>query len=251
MTEPAPVRLFQFPRVWGRNISPFTLKLETWLTLAGIPFEVVETMNPRSGPKGKIPYIEDGGQRIGDSALIIEHLTRTRGVDLDRALDRHARAEAVALQRLFDDHLYFVGVYSRWLDPEGWPTVRRGLLRRLPPGVREAVGALLQLKVRRALTGQGILRHGRDEIYAMGATDLETVSVLLDDGPFFFQGRPGTLDCTAYGFLANILLVPVETELKRTAKRYPNLLRFCEAMERAVEAARAPAAEEQHEPALI
>jgi glutathione S-transferase len=251
MSETAPVRLFQFPKVWGRNISPFTLKLESWLTLADIPFEVVETMNPRSGPKGKIPFIEDGEERIGDSSLIIKHLMRTRNIDLDRALDPHARAEALALQRLFDDHLYFVGVYSRWLDPEGWPRVRSGLFRRVPPGVREVIGALLQRKIRRNLLAQGILRHSHDEIYAMGAADLEAVSVILDDGPFFFQGQPGTLDCTAYGFLANILMVPVENELKRVAERLPNLRRFCEAMERALEATRAPAPADQAEPALI
>lgn len=245
-----PVRLHQFPRVWGRNISPFTLKLESWLTLAGIPFEIVETTNPRAGPKGKIPFIEDDGRKIGDSSLIIEHLVRTRGVDLDEGLDALARAESLALQRLFEEHLYFIGSFSRWLDPEGWRTVKPALFRSVPPGVREIAAAVIRRKVHRDLMGQGVLRHAPDEIYAMAAADLEAVSVLLDDGPFFFRGRPHTIDCVAYGCLANILLVPVETGLKRAARRFANLGQFCQAMEQALAAARAGDTVED-EPALI
>lgn len=248
MSDALPVRLHQFPKVWGRNISPFTLKLESWLTLTRIPFEVVEVLNPGKGPKGKIPFIEDGGQKIGDSSLVIEHLKRTRKVDIDDDLDDQARAEALALQRLFEDHLYFVGVYSRWIDPVGWRMTRRGLFASVPPGVRDIGAALVRRKIRRDLVGQGILRHGRDEIYAMGAADLEAVSILLDEGPFFFRGRPHTIDCIAYGFLANLLLVPVDTNLKEFAMRFTNLAVFCQAMERALADARS---EREDEPALI
>ncbi|MDX1540792.1 MAG: glutathione S-transferase family protein [Geminicoccaceae bacterium] len=252
MTDPrSPVRLHQFPRVWGRNISPFTLKLESWLTLAKIPFEIVETINPRAAPKGKIPFIEDGEQAIGDSSLVIEHLVRTRGVDLDDGLDADARAEAVLLQRLFEEHLYFIGAYSRWIDPDGWRTVRPALFASIPPGAREVVAAVVRRKIRRDLMGQGILRHEPREIYAMAAADLEAVAVLLDDGPFFFRGRPHTIDCIAYGGLANILMVPVETELKRIAGRFANLRQFCQAMEQEVAAARVDDQVERDEPALI
>ena len=50
MSEHGIIRLHQFPRAWGRNVSPFTLKLETWLRLARVPFESIESVNPRRGP---------------------------------------------------------------------------------------------------------------------------------------------------------------------------------------------------------
>ena len=60
----APIRLFQFPRMFSvPNLSPFCCKLETWLRIAGIPYEVVDTPNPRNAPKGKLPFIEDGDLR--------------------------------------------------------------------------------------------------------------------------------------------------------------------------------------------
>jgi glutathione S-transferase len=61
------IRLFQFPRLFSiPNLSPFCSKLETWLRIAGIPYDVVDTPNPRKSPKGKLPFIEDAGLRIGD-----------------------------------------------------------------------------------------------------------------------------------------------------------------------------------------
>jgi glutathione S-transferase len=232
------IKLHQFPQVWGRNISPFTLKLETWLILAGVPYEVVEVTNPWRAPKGKLPFIEDDGQRIGDSQLIIEHLGRTRGIDLDDGLDRLARADALAFRRLLEDHLYFIGVYSRWIDPEGWRVVKPAMFASLPPGIRQTLPEIARQKVRRDLKGQGTLRHTRDEIYALGRADLEAVSALLDEGPFFFRDRPTTLDAVAYGCLANILMVPVETALKRIAQGLPNLHAFCETMEQHLAARR-------------
>jgi glutathione S-transferase len=75
------IKLHQFPLVFGRNVSPFALKLETWLRLAGLPYELVPTRNPGQGPKGKLPFIvDDDGTVVADSSLIIEHLVRTRGL---------------------------------------------------------------------------------------------------------------------------------------------------------------------------
>lgn len=237
------IKLHQFPRVWGRNISPFTLKLETWLILAGVPFEVVEDTNLWRAPKGKLPFIEDDGRRIGDSQMIIEHLGRTRGVDLDAGLDRLARADALAFRRLLEDHLYFIGVYSRWIDPQGWRAAKPAMFASFPPGVRQTLPEIARQKVKRDLKGQGTLRHSRDEIYALGRADLEAVAAFLDEGPFFFRDRPTTLDAVAYGMLANILMVPVETGLKRIAQGLPNLQAFCETMEHHLAARRQAAAE--------
>ena len=65
MTTAAPIKLFQFPRQFAiPNVSPFCCKMETWLRIAGIPYEVVDTPNPRSAPKGKMPFIEDGGLQL-------------------------------------------------------------------------------------------------------------------------------------------------------------------------------------------
>ncbi len=225
------VRLVQFPPVWGRNVSPFALKLETWLRLSGIPFEVSPSLKLAKAPRRKFPYIDDGPLRIGDSSLVIRHLKATRSIDPDSALREDEMAQAVALQRLFEDHLYFILAYSRWIDPEGFAVTGPAFLEFLPRAARPVASMYLRLRVRRMLWAQGIGRHSQDEIYAFAREDLRAVSAFLDEKPFFMGEQLTTIDAVAYGFLANILLVPVETELKRIGMELPNLVTWCEAIE--------------------
>src|SRR5262245_66307312 len=98
-TPHPPIKLFQFPRMFAvPNVSPFCCKLETWLRIAGIGYEVVDTPDPRTGPKGKLPFIEDAGVRIADTSLIIDHLVKTRGVDPDGHLHASQRASPLRVQ---------------------------------------------------------------------------------------------------------------------------------------------------------
>jgi glutathione S-transferase len=89
-----PIKLFQFPRMFGiPNVSPFCCKLETWLRIAQVPYEVVDTPDPRVGPNGKLPFIEDAGMRIPDSSFIVDHLVKTRGVDPEGRRVRRAASQ--------------------------------------------------------------------------------------------------------------------------------------------------------------
>jgi hypothetical protein len=65
------IRLYQFARVWGTpNLSPFCCKVETYLRIAGIPYEVVSAIPP-SAPKRKLPYIDDDGTAVSDKLYLL------------------------------------------------------------------------------------------------------------------------------------------------------------------------------------
>ena len=99
-----PIKLFQFPRMFGiPNLSPFCCKLETWLRITRVPYEVVDTLDPRKGPKGKLPFIEDAGMRIADSSRIVDHLVKIRGVDPDGRLNTSERAIVLLVQRTLEE----------------------------------------------------------------------------------------------------------------------------------------------------
>ena len=99
-----PIKLFQFPRMFGiPNLSPFCCKLETWLRITRVPYEVVDTPDPRKGPKGKLPFIEDAGMRIADSPRIVDHLVKIRGVDPDGRLNTSERAIVLLVQRTLEE----------------------------------------------------------------------------------------------------------------------------------------------------
>ena len=145
--------------------SPFCLKLESFLLESKIAYEVVPFEGRRSfakAPKGKLPFIEDeDGTVVGDSTLIIERLSRQRDIDMDASLDDRQRCISFAFRRMLDEHLYWVGVYSRWLDEAGWPIVRRAFFAGIPGAIRPIAATLARRKVAAALRAQGIGRHSR------------------------------------------------------------------------------------------
>ena len=51
--------------------------------MANIAYKTEIPTDLTQAPKGKVPYIEYKGKRIGDSTLIIEMLTKKKGIDLD------------------------------------------------------------------------------------------------------------------------------------------------------------------------
>jgi hypothetical protein len=129
------IKLFQFPRMFGMpNVSPFCCKLETWLRIAGVPYEVVDVPDPRKGPKGKLPFIEDAGRRIADTSLIVDHLVKTRRVDPDARLNASQRAIALLVQRTLEEHYGFILAYTHFVRDEGWQHMHARLARPSPSG---------------------------------------------------------------------------------------------------------------------
>jgi glutathione S-transferase len=95
--------------------SPFVIKTDVQLKMSGLPYRQ-ERGGFERAPKGKVPYIEDGGQVIGDSTFIRDHIERRYGADLDRALTAEQRARAWTIERMLEDHLYWAMVHERWMN---------------------------------------------------------------------------------------------------------------------------------------
>jgi len=56
------------------NASPFVLKVQTFMRMANIKYEM-DTVDS-FGPKGRSPWISLNGTHVADSELIIEFLTK-------------------------------------------------------------------------------------------------------------------------------------------------------------------------------
>jgi len=229
------LKLFQFPpNPETHNLSPFCLKLETYLRLAGIPFESKAEGNPMKGPKGKLPFVEIDGERIGDSAFIIEHLKAKYGDKLDGKLSTERQALHTAITRLFESDLYFVLLYYRWVDADGWRFTTQRQFKRMPLPVRLFALPMIHKKVRRVAQSQGIGRHRPEEILKIGAADVDAISEFLSDQDFFLGSKPTSLDATAYGFLKNMIDDPLDTPLNRYARSKRNLVGYVSRMDRLV-----------------
>lgn len=225
------IKLYQFPPQWSLpNPSPFCMKLETYLRMAKLPFESVYVINPTKGPKKKLPTINDEGKILGDSGLIINYLQEKYGDPLDSHLSSEQKAQALAVQRLLEEHLYWIMVYSRWIDERYWPITRDTFFSHLKQPLRAILPIILQKKIRADLYKQGIGRHSTAEIYQLGIEDLSVLSTFLKSSAFLLGDEPTSIDASAYAFLANILEVPIASPLHDYAKTQPQLIAYCERM---------------------
>ena len=224
------ITLYQFAPVWGiPNLGVFCSKIETGLRIAGLNYETKSTL-PVTAPKGKLPYVDDDGKCVGDSRFIVEHLKDHYSLDLDEGLSLQQRAISNAFQRLIEDDLYWVMMYSRWSQPHNWPINKKAIFGNLPFGVRGLVATMVRRQIRKQIWGQGMGRHSENEIFQLGKQDLTSLSDFLADKPYFMGDKPTMLDASAFGFLSNVLWCPCQSQLKEHLKSCENLVQFCERM---------------------
>src|SRR5262249_24742139 len=90
------ITLYTFGPAFGLpDPSPFVTKAEVLLKMAGLDYRT-DRNGLRRAPKGKLPFIDDDGERIADSTFIRWHIEKKYGVDLDRGLTAPERAVAWA-----------------------------------------------------------------------------------------------------------------------------------------------------------
>ncbi|HEX4340630.1 MAG TPA: glutathione S-transferase C-terminal domain-containing protein [Polyangiaceae bacterium] len=226
------IRLFVFGTGWGipfPTSGPFPLKLCTWMRMAKIPHELVVENDPRKGPKGKSPWIEYDGTTTGDSSIIIAYLTERFGVDLDSHLSVDERARALMIQRTLEEHYHQAYEHQLFLGRGGAERLRE-FTSTLPPVLRFIVPRVLVKQLRGQLHARGIGRHAESEIIRQGKADLDALSHLLGDRPYFLGDRPSSIDACIFGFLGVSVYVNGDNALFTHAASLHNLKSYCERM---------------------
>jgi glutathione S-transferase len=223
------IELHQFAPKFGLlNASPFCMKVEVFLRLSGLPYETVEA-SPVRAPKGKLPVLADGATRVPDSEAIVAYLQATHGAHMPAAMAAPDTPRQHLLRRTIEEHLYFVALYFRWVEDAGWAQTR-AFFDEVPAPVRGLLGAIVRRKMRRDLAGQGLGRHARADIAAKGIADLDAIAAELGPDAWFGGDQPAAIDATAYAFLANLLLAPIETPVKAHAATLQGLVKYVERM---------------------
>ena len=137
------------------------------------------------------------------------------------------RARGTAVLRLLEDSLYWVLLYARWIDERGWPLTRPAFFGALPVPLRWFIPPIARRSLAQQLHAQGIGRLAPQEIYRIGEEDIDALSSMLGEQPYFLGMQPSSIDAAAYAFLANILDVPLETPLLQAARAHANLAAYC------------------------
>jgi glutathione S-transferase len=207
------------------DASPFVTKAETLLRMSKLPFEKA-LMSFSKAPKGKIPYIEDDGQLLGDSTLIRWHLEKKYGVDFDQGLTAEQLAIAWAFEKMAEDNLYWASVYFRWMIDANFRKGPVNFFKSVPAPVRPVVVSMIRRRLRKTLQGQGIGRHSADEITAIGIRSIDAMAAYLGDKPFFMGNRPAGIDATMFAFAVSAICPLFESDLQRAAASHDNLRRY-------------------------
>lgn len=226
------ITLYQLPRYWNiPNPSQFCVKLETYLRMAGLAYQTAETL-PLFAPRRKLPYIDDNGTRVADSRLIVDYLTDNYGDTLDRHLSIEQQASAKAWQRLLEEHLYWVIMYSRWnYTDANWQANKQAIFSGLPMILSELTASAYRYRIKAQIRGQGMARLKPDEVFKLGNEDIAALSRFLGNKTYFMGDKPAAIDASAYGMLINIIACPIESPVKDYALNQQNIVDYCQRMQ--------------------
>lgn len=223
------IQLVTFPPAFGlRNVSPFCLKTEMLLTSLQLPFEIIEESDPRKAPKAKLPYLIADGRKIADSELITEYLDNVTQGQVYADLTAEQKAHGTALARLAEDHLYWMLVASRWLDPDWWPNVVEGFFGFVPKIVRPVVAGLARKQVMKTYDLQGLGRHTLEEQKGFATRDLAALEALVGTEGYLFGQTPNVFDFTVAAMMAGIYDNQPASWLTQCAQSYKNLKAYTE-----------------------
>jgi len=181
------------------NLSPFVLKLLTYLRMTGIPYQI-STKKP-FGPKGKSPWITLNGESLGDSQLIVEFLSKKFEKNVWGNATDEQKAVARLVRLTLEEHFVWGLGQWRWIKNVN----NFGELSDIPSLRLKFMKYVYGRKLKNTMYDAGIGRHTYEEIVAMMEEDLINVSNLLGTKKFILGNEPVEADCAIFGMLAQII----------------------------------------------
>jgi glutathione S-transferase len=211
------------------DASPFVMKGEMLLKLAGLPYRC-DTRGFTRAPKGKLPYIRDGETVVADSTLIRLHLETRHGIDFDRGLSTRDRGVAWSVEKMLEDHLYWLIVYWRWMIDANFERGPKSFFKRAPAIVRPLIERMVRRKVRKNLHGHGIGRHEDAEKTLLANRCIDALSQVLGDNRYLMGDEPCGADATLFAFIASAKPTMIESPLRDRIEATSNLVAYRDRM---------------------
>ena len=185
------------------DASPFVVKAEIMLKMAGLEYEV-DYDGFNKAPKGKLPYINDDGKVIADSVFIRIHIEDKYKFDFDAGLDERQRGIAWAIEKMVEDHLYWAMVRERWLEDDNFNKGPRAFFDKAPALIRPLIAAMVQKKIRKNVYAQGLGRHTRNEANMLAGRAVDGLAAILGERQFIMSDQPCGADAMIFANLASM-----------------------------------------------
>jgi len=208
------VYLFQFTRSPQiPSISPFCLKLESWLKLHGIKYQNIDHKCKFRSRKGMLPFVELNGDEIADSNMIIETLAAKFDKEMPAQLSQDQKNVQHAMIAMVENHLHWTIVHWRSKDVDN---TLKGYQLNLQTAIgSKAPASLLNFYFKYTFCRKGLKKvkahglgvHTAEEIEQFGKKDLQALSEMLGDKEFFFGDEPAMLDLVVYSHVAQLVMI--------------------------------------------
>jgi len=209
--------------------SPFVVKAEVLLKMAGLPYRT-DTTGFKKAPKGKLPYIDDDGTIVCDSTFIRFHLEEKHHIDFDKGLSPAERGVAWAFEKMCEDHLYWVMIYERWIDNANFDAGPRRFFSVVPAPLRPLVVTMVRRQFRRNLWGHGLGRHTDEEVTQLAERAIASLTDFLGDKSYLMGERVCGADATLFPFVAGFLSRTFKTPIRTAVEQRSNLVAYSDRM---------------------
>eukprot|EP01135_Chromosphaera_perkinsii_P001132 Nk52_evm82s158 gene=Nk52_evmTU82s158 len=231
MEKPGIAVLHQFPRGWTMpSYSPACLKTETFMRMAGVPYE--NKFGLEMSSKGKLPFIRYEGAQVDDSNFIVTFLSKKFDINLYEGQSPEDAATGHAICRMIEEHFYFLFIYERWVKNSA--SVSEHMLQRVPSWIRPLILRRLCNNVLNKCESHGVGLHDDEERMELMLQDIRAVSAVLGKKKFLLPGNhPTVADCTVFGTLANVIYDEIPTLIGKRVREdeeFSNLREYAERM---------------------
>jgi glutathione S-transferase len=227
------IKLIQFPSKPERaSYSPFCLKLETFFKVAEVPYENQFSFSPK-GTKKKMPMIDDQGELIEDSSLVIEHLKSKHKIGLDAHLTAEQKAVGRAFKWLCEKSLIDIIVHFRWNDSQNWPKFRDVIFAGAPWLIKVTVANVMAKSIKKTMYNHGTGRFTDVEKLKIFDDNLRAISDYLGTKKYFFGDKISSHDVTLFSFLVQSRSRGVVPQLEGRLEKFPNLVKLVAEIQKA------------------
>ncbi|XP_010900348.1 failed axon connections homolog isoform X1 [Esox lucius] len=222
---------FSRPNTGVPSLSPFCLKMETYLRMVDLPYQ--NYFDGKLSPQGKMPWIEYNKQQVSGSEFIIDFLEEKLGVNLNKNLSPQDRAVSRAVTKMVEEHFYWTIAYCQWVDNLEETQKMLSVTGPLSDLLKWILSHLNASMVQREMYGHGIGRFSKEQVYQLMEKDMRSLAELLGDKKYFMGSKMSTVDAAVFGHLAQAMWTLPGSRPEQLIKgELINLAMFCERMRR-------------------
>jgi len=195
------------------DMSPFCLKVESWLKLNGIKYENVDHKMKLRSKKNLLPFVELNGEEISDSAHIIDVLSAKFEKAMPAELNAEQKNVQHAMTTMMENHFHWA--MTQWKSRD-----LNNILKGYKVDLATATGSKLPAailnfcfkhsflrKSMKKVKAQGFGASSNEEIEQLGKDDMKVLSDMLAEKEFLFGEEPAYLDLVVYSQMAPVVFV--------------------------------------------